>query len=224
MSKFNYFYKIVNLLDSRYYYYGVHCTDSLDDSYMGSGSLLKQKIQEVGVHNFRKDILKYFNTSSEAFKYEKKRVNKKLLQDPFCYNISEGGKRLSKPYLICTLEETEELCNSSNLSSNLLSRSQFLMINLKLLTYIESSTATILLTYFISQREYFVNKNFIKDTDPFFLTQEKTSADLGLTIPKIQSATKVLQSHSLVAVKKRGLPARNFFTIDDQKIIELLES
>ena len=88
--KYHYFYKITNTINNKFYY-GVHSTNNLDDGYMGSGSIIKKAIKKYGINYFKKDILKFFNTSEEKYLYEKQFVNRQLLQDPLCYNVVEGG-------------------------------------------------------------------------------------------------------------------------------------
>lgn len=89
--KYNYFYKITNLLND-HYYYGIHSTDNLDDGYMGSGSRLKYAFNKYGLENFKKEILKFFNTREELANYESEIVNEELVHDINCYNISCGGE------------------------------------------------------------------------------------------------------------------------------------
>ncbi len=89
--KYNYFYKITNNINN-HFYYGVHCTDNLDDGYMGSGTRLKYAYKKYGIENFSKEILKYFNTINEAYQYESEIVTEDLVHDPECYNIQCGGK------------------------------------------------------------------------------------------------------------------------------------
>lgn len=88
--KYHYFYKITNNING-HFYYGVHNTDNLDDGYMGSGKRLHFAYKKYGMENFTKEILKFFNSSAEAFEYEAKVVNETLAEDPNCYNISVGG-------------------------------------------------------------------------------------------------------------------------------------
>ena len=90
MKKYNYFYKITNNINN-HFYYGVHCTDNLDDGYMGSGTRLHYAYKKYGMENFTKEILKYFDTAQEAYEYEAEIVTENLTADKNCYNISLGG-------------------------------------------------------------------------------------------------------------------------------------
>lgn len=89
--KYHYFYKITNKINGKFYY-GVHNTDNLDDGYFGSGSMLLRAYNKYGIENFEKEILKFFDTTDDAFDYEKEIVNETLIKDENCYNIMEGGK------------------------------------------------------------------------------------------------------------------------------------
>lgn len=88
---YHYFYKITNLINDKFYY-GVHNTDNLEDGYMGSGKLLHNAYKKYGIENFKKEILKYFNTMDEAFQYEQEIVNEEMINNPNCYNVMIGGK------------------------------------------------------------------------------------------------------------------------------------
>lgn len=89
-AKYNYFYKITNLLNE-HFYYGVHSTDNLEDGYMGSGKRLHYAYKKYGMQNFKKEILKFFDSSSEAYKYEAEMVTEELIRNPECYNLKLGG-------------------------------------------------------------------------------------------------------------------------------------
>lgn len=58
-KKYNYFYKITNKIN-RKYYYGVHSTDNLNDGYMGSGVRLLAAFKKYGIKNFYKEIVDFF--------------------------------------------------------------------------------------------------------------------------------------------------------------------
>lgn len=79
-------YKTTNLINGRFYI-GKHKTDKLDDSYLGSGKLLKQAIRRYGIQNFKKEILHVFETEHEMNKKEKELV---VLSEE-SYNLCEGG-------------------------------------------------------------------------------------------------------------------------------------
>lgn len=90
-KKYNYFYKITNLLNGKFYY-GVHATDNLDDGYLGSGGAIIRDRKKYGKEIFKKEILKYFSTIDEAYEEESKIVTEELVKDPMCYNLVTGGK------------------------------------------------------------------------------------------------------------------------------------
>lgn len=112
---------------------------------------------------------------------------------------------------------------SRKVTSATLGVSSFLMINLKLLAVVNSSDAIILLSYLISKRDYYFSRGDLGEEEAFFLTQDRISSDIKLSVFMIQHSMKTLLKHKLITVEKRGLPARNFFTVDDDRILELLE-
>lgn len=89
-TKYHYFYKITNLINN-HFYYGVHNTNNLDDGYIGSGKRLHIAYKKYGCENFKKEILKFFDTSKEAFEYEAEIVTEELVKSNECYNLSTGG-------------------------------------------------------------------------------------------------------------------------------------
>jgi hypothetical protein len=86
----NTFYKITNLINGKFYY-GLHKTDDVNDSYLGSGSRILSAIKKYGRENFKKDVLLIFKTYQEALDFESEYVNEQLLLDPSCYNLRTGG-------------------------------------------------------------------------------------------------------------------------------------
>ena len=89
-KKYNYFYKITNKINGKYYY-GVHATDNLNDGYMGSGVRLLAAFKKYGIENFYKEILEFFETIEEAFAKEAEVVTIDLVKDKNCYNCMCGG-------------------------------------------------------------------------------------------------------------------------------------
>lgn len=93
--KYNYIYKITNLINDKIY------IDNLNDGYMGSGKILKCSIKKHGIDNFRKNIIKFYETYKEALDHEREIVNEEFINNTNTYNIrvgGEGGGNFSKEY------------------------------------------------------------------------------------------------------------------------------
>lgn len=82
-------YRTTNSLDGSFYI-GYHKTVNPDDSYLGSGLLLRRAIVKHGLENFHKEVIAVFDNARDAFAKERE-----LLVDCWgqtgCYNIHEGG-------------------------------------------------------------------------------------------------------------------------------------
>ena len=89
-KKYNYFYKITNLINGKYYY-GIHSTNKLNDSYMGSGKIIKDAIEKYGRKNFIKEVIADYSTRKEASDHEKKIVTLEIIELEECYNLRTGG-------------------------------------------------------------------------------------------------------------------------------------
>ncbi len=114
--KYNYFYKITNLINN-HFYYGVHTTDNLEDGYMGSGKRLQCAYKKYGMENFKKEILKFFDSFNEAFEYESEVVNEELVNDYNCYNLVKGGfgkPRDSYDTILCKDKDGNRIVVSKN--------------------------------------------------------------------------------------------------------------
>lgn len=85
-----YLYKITNLVTNRYYI-GVHKTKDLNDGYMGSGKIIRQAIEKYGIHNFKKEILEFFDSLNEMYTREKEIIDETILNDKKSYNLKLGG-------------------------------------------------------------------------------------------------------------------------------------
>lgn len=84
-------YKTTNTTDGKFYI-GFHSTPDLNDSYMGSGKLLRRAMVKHGVENFTKEILYVFPTKEEALLKENEIVDGDFVNRDDTYNLKIGGE------------------------------------------------------------------------------------------------------------------------------------
>lgn len=91
-KKHNYFYKITNLINGKYYY-GIRSTDKEieKDKYFGSGKAIQEAIKKYGKENFQKEIIADYPTRKEVSEHEVRIVTFELIQLEECYNCRTGG-------------------------------------------------------------------------------------------------------------------------------------
>lgn len=113
--KFHYIYKTICLVTNRYYI-GMHSTDNLEDGYSGSGTRLAHSKRKYGVDQHRLEILEFLPDRKSLRDREAKLVDREILADPMCMNLSLGGGdiRLTKEQYIarnlkCTAKLKEKL-------------------------------------------------------------------------------------------------------------------
>ena len=86
----HYIYKTINNINNKYYL-GKHSTENLDDTYLGSGKLLKLAIMKYGKENFTRLILAYADTEKQAYEFEERLIKISDITNSNCYNIVSGG-------------------------------------------------------------------------------------------------------------------------------------
>jgi len=84
-------YKITNQINSKYYI-GRHATKNVNDSYMGSGTGIKNAIAKYGVKNFTKEIIAKADSTDALWNLELEIVNEEVVKDRMSYNNAYGGK------------------------------------------------------------------------------------------------------------------------------------
>lgn len=81
-------YKITNIINNKTYI-GVHKTDNINDSYMGSGIAIKNAIKKHGIENFIREVLFVTEDKDEAYLIEKNLTEDYHLSSN--YNMKLGG-------------------------------------------------------------------------------------------------------------------------------------
>lgn len=90
MKKYHIVYKTTNLINGRFYI-GMHSTNNLNDSYLGSGWILKEAIKKYGRESFKREILHIFKHRKEALIKEAELVNAEFIKNKNNYNLVIGG-------------------------------------------------------------------------------------------------------------------------------------
>lgn len=89
----HYVYEITNNINGKKYIGKRSCSCPIEeDSYMGSGTAIKNAIKFYGIENFSKKILKICSSEEEAYYIEKKEIEEvDASNNRMYYNLTEGG-------------------------------------------------------------------------------------------------------------------------------------
>jgi len=89
-KQFNFVYVTTNIVNGKQYV-GDHSTNDLNDEYLGSGNLIRHAIKKYKRENFKRKILKLFETKQEAFNDQELYIKKFKTLVPNGYNLSPSG-------------------------------------------------------------------------------------------------------------------------------------
>ena len=104
---------------------------------------------------------------------------------------------------------------------NLLSSTAFIVLNKELARQIGLNEA-VLLADLISKEEYFISKGM---TDGwFFNTEPNIQKDTTLTPFQQRRCLKTLKKYQIIEVKRKGIPAKQYFKINEQQVIKFLNN
>ena len=104
---------------------------------------------------------------------------------------------------------------------HLLSSSAFLVVN-KQLAKVIGLKETILLADLISKEEYFIANGM---TDGwFFNTESNIEADTTLSPFQQRKCLKSLRKYGIIETKRKGIPAKQYFRINEQLVIKFLNN
>ena len=90
-KKYSIVYKTTNTINNKFYI-GVHQTNNLEDSYLGSGIIISNAIKKYGKSSFKREILFIYDDVLDAYAKEKELVTEDLVTDKNCYNNCVGGR------------------------------------------------------------------------------------------------------------------------------------
>lgn len=88
---YHYIYKTTCVITGRYYL-GMHTSEDMNDSYLGSGTILRKSIKKYGRENHIKEIICYCESRKTLQDKERELINESLLSDPLCMNLKIGGE------------------------------------------------------------------------------------------------------------------------------------
>lgn len=86
-----YVYKVTNKINGKWYIGKRKHNSPHEDSYMGSGKLIKEAIKKHGTDCFEKHIIEIFDNNDDAAKLEASLVTKESISTHMSYNMHEGG-------------------------------------------------------------------------------------------------------------------------------------
>ena len=103
----------------------------------------------------------------------------------------------------------------------LLSSTAFLVVNKELAKNI-GLKETVLLADLISKEEYFIDNGM---TDGwFFNTEANIQKDTTLTPYQQRNALKSLKNHEIIETMRKGIPAKQYFKINEGQVIKFLNN
>ena len=106
--------------------------------------------------------------------------------------------------------------------TGLLSSTAFIILNKELARRIGLKEA-ILLADLISKEEYFIKNGTISE-GWFFNTEANIEADTTLNPYHQRKCLKTLRKYEIIETKRKGIPAKQFFKINEFKVMQILNN
>ena len=104
---------------------------------------------------------------------------------------------------------------------HLLSSTAFIVLNKELAKQVGLKEA-VLLADLISKEEYFISKGM---TDGwFFNTEANIEADTTLNSYHQRKCLKTLKKHKIIETKRMGIPAKQYFKINEELVLQILNN
>lgn len=106
--------------------------------------------------------------------------------------------------------------------ANLLSSSGYIIVNKELIKVLGLHEA-IILGELCSEYTYWENRNQLEDGEYFFSTRENIEKNTGINSHYQRIAIRNMENKGILDIRKVGMPCKNYYKINENRIIEYLE-
>lgn len=106
--------------------------------------------------------------------------------------------------------------------ASLLASSKYIIVNKDLIQILGLNEA-IILGELCSEYTYWANVNKLEDNEFFYSTRENIQKNTGITPHFQRTAMKNLEEKEIIYTKKKGIPCKTYYKIDEDKVIEFLK-
>lgn len=101
----------------------------------------------------------------------------------------------------------------------------FWMVNKKLVRFIGCVESGVLISFLVDKEDYHIQTGELIEKDGrfyFYATSEKIEFETSLTYGKQKKCLKILSDEGMINIIKMGLPAKLYFSIDENVILSVL--
>lgn len=106
--------------------------------------------------------------------------------------------------------------------ASLLASSKYIIVNKDLIQILGLNEA-IILGELCSEYTYWTNINKLEDNEYFYSTRDNIQKNTGITPHFQRIAMKNLEEKGIIYTKKKGIPCKTYYKIDEVKVIEYLK-
>ena len=103
---------------------------------------------------------------------------------------------------------------------SLLSADSYIICN-KTLLRLFGADAAILIGELCAEYKYYTQYNQLTEDGMFFSTQDNIEFNTGINAYSQRKALKKLESEGIITITKKGLPAKNYFKINEDKLLKI---
>ena len=106
--------------------------------------------------------------------------------------------------------------------ASLLASSKYIIVNKDLIQILGLNEA-IILGELCSEYSYWDNINKLEENEYFYSTRENIQKNTGINAHFQRIAMKKLEEKGIINTKKKGIPCKTYYRIDEEKVIEYLK-